>query len=88
MNRSPQLVEVPVDRLKPEILESLVEEFVTRSGTDYGDKEHTLEQKKAAVLRALGLGEVAVVFDPETELTNLVPRDDLRAQSMQKPTPR
>jgi len=65
-------VELPVDALSPEALHNLVEEFVTRDGTDYGAVEQTVASKIAAVLRQLRAGEARIVFDPETETTNIV----------------
>ena len=32
-------IKIPTDRLSPDTLQSVIEEFVSRSGTDYGDKE-------------------------------------------------
>ena len=32
-------IKIPIDRLKPDILLSVIDEFVTRSGTDYGERE-------------------------------------------------
>jgi uncharacterized protein len=71
------MVEVPAARIDPDTLERLVEEFVTRDGTDYGEKELTLAQKKAAVARQIDRGDVVLVFDTETETANLVTREEL-----------
>jgi len=68
-------VEIPHGELDRNTLRRLVEEYVTRDGTDYGSRERTLEEKVEDVLRQLHRGEVRVVFDPDTETTNLVPRD-------------
>jgi uncharacterized protein YheU (UPF0270 family) len=38
-------MEVSPDDLSPEALRGLVEEFVTRSGTDYGAVERSVEEK-------------------------------------------
>ena len=65
-------VEVPRDALSPALVRALVEEFVTRDGTDYGDVERSLDEKVADVLRQLDRGEVRIVFDPESETTTLV----------------
>ena len=59
-------VQIHAQALSPEALEGLIEEFVTRDGTDYGLEERTLDDKKAAVRRQLDRGEVVIVFDPET----------------------
>ena len=67
-------VEVPHAQLSPEVLRRLVEEFVTRDGTDYGAIERTLEEKVAAVLRQLEAGEVAIVVDAEQETIDIVAR--------------
>lgn len=63
--------------LSAEALRGLVEEFVSRDGTDYGYLEKTLEQKVSAVMRQLEVGEVRVVFDREETRANLVPAQDL-----------
>ncbi len=72
-------VQIPIDRLSPEALDGLIEEFVTRDGTDYGLKEQTVEDKKHTILRQLRRGEVVVVFDQESESCDIVTK--LRSQS-------
>jgi uncharacterized protein len=69
---SAEPVEVPPDALPRELLRALVEEFVTRDGTDYGAVERSLEQKVADVMVQLARGDVRIVFDPESETTTLV----------------
>jgi uncharacterized protein len=69
------LVVVPIVRLSREALDGLIEEFVTRDGTDYGAQEVTLEEKKSAVIRQLDRGEIVVVFDSESETANIVPKE-------------
>ena len=71
-------MQIPIERLSPEALDGLIEEFVTRDGTDYGLKEQTTEEKKSAVIRQLQRGEVVVVFDQESESCNIVTRDEAR----------
>ncbi len=66
-------IEIPPSRLSTEALRGLVEEFVTRDGTDYGLRERSTEQKAREVMRMLERGEVRIVFDPETSTANIVP---------------
>ena len=73
----PTHVEVPYTALSPEALEGLVEEFVTREGTDYGLREHSLADKRADVMRQIARKEVAIVFDLSAESTTLVRREEL-----------
>jgi uncharacterized protein YheU (UPF0270 family) len=68
-----KLTEVPYTQLAPEVLRRLVEEFVTRDGTDYGEVEKSLDDKVAAVLRQLERGEALIVFDREAASVNIVP---------------
>lgn len=73
-DEAPEGVEVPWRRLDAETLARLLEEFVTRDGTDYGAVERSLEQKIADVRRQLERGEAAIVFDPASETSTIVPR--------------
>ena len=65
-------VEVPYTALSADALRGLVEEFVTRDGTDYGVREGTVEEKCRDVMRQLERGEVKIVFDPASRSANLV----------------
>jgi uncharacterized protein YheU (UPF0270 family) len=65
---------VPLDpaQLSPGALRGLVEEYVTREGTDYGQGEWSLEEKVAQVFRQLEAGEAQIVFDLELESASIV----------------
>nr|WP_321401426.1 YheU family protein [uncultured Desulfobacter sp.] len=69
-------VKVPYDQLSPEALEGVVEEFVTRDGTDYGETEATLETKINQVMNQLRTRKAVIVFDPESETCNIFRADD------------
>jgi uncharacterized protein YheU (UPF0270 family) len=69
--------ELSPDQLSPQALRGLVEEFVTRDGTDYGAVERSVEDKIARVEAQLASGEARIVFDPETESANIVLARDL-----------
>lgn len=74
-------VEVPYAELAPETLRSIVEDLVTRDGTDYGAQERTREQKVAALMRELERGEAKLMFDLATETIGLMTAAELaRAQ--------
>jgi uncharacterized protein YheU (UPF0270 family) len=64
-------VDVDFRLLKSETLRAVVEEFVLRDGTDYGEREASLDVKVAHVMRGLETGRVKVIFDPETESCDL-----------------
>jgi uncharacterized protein len=73
-------VVVPHTHLTPAALRGLVEEFVTRDGTDYGLAEKTLDQKVAALMRQLERGEAAIVYDSESQTTSIVPKHSLEEE--------
>jgi uncharacterized protein len=76
VNRETGIV-IPHEKLSPEALRGLIEEFVTRDGTDNGYIQATLERNVAAVMAQLRRKEVVVVFDDRTRTANIVPRQDL-----------
>jgi uncharacterized protein len=65
-------IEVPYTSLQPATLRAVIEEFVTRDTTDYGERERTIEDKVADVMRQLERGEVKVVFAAQTATVNIV----------------
>jgi hypothetical protein len=68
----PQSVVVPHTELAPDLLHAVVESYVLREGTDYGEKEFSLEDKVAHVIGQLKRGEAQIVFDPESETVSIV----------------
>lgn len=73
----PGYVLVPASALSPEAIERLIEDFVTRDGTDYGLREFSLDEKVKSVKRQLERGEVVIAFDLEQESATLVLRSEL-----------
>jgi uncharacterized protein YheU (UPF0270 family) len=65
-------VMVPHTELAPELLRAVVESFVLREGTDYGEFELSLEQKVARVMAQLERGDAQIMFDPDTESVAIV----------------
>ena len=68
---------IPFQKLSREALRGVIEEFVTRDGTDYGFIETDLEQKIDIVLRQLKRGEVFIVYDQDAETTTILSKEDV-----------
>jgi uncharacterized protein len=69
----PAPIAVPHLSLAPETLNALIESFVLREGTEYGEHDVALATKVAQVRRQLERGEAAVYFDPLSESVDIVP---------------
>ncbi|NDC38759.1 MAG: YheU family protein [Proteobacteria bacterium] len=67
-------MEIPYDRLSAEVLRKIIEEFVLREGTDYGEQQFSLDQKVSHVEAQLRKRAVVVVYDQVTETVSLVRR--------------
>ena len=67
------MIEIPLSHLDEEILQAVIEEFITREGTDYGQQEISLAQKAAQVRKQLETGLAVIVFDEASETTGIVP---------------
>ena len=68
------IVAVPIDRLDVDTLVSLLEEFASRDGTDYGEREVALEQKVADLRTQLATGDIRLLYDVDGEQWDLVDR--------------
>jgi uncharacterized protein YheU (UPF0270 family) len=68
---------VPWQDIDKATLENLIQEYVTRDGTDYGEQEVSLETKVAQVHERLKTGAAVVWFDEGTETVNILPREDI-----------
>jgi uncharacterized protein YheU (UPF0270 family) len=67
-------IDVPHAELSPEALRGVVESFVLREGTDYGERDVPFETKVAQVIRQLERGEARIMFDPVTQSVQIVER--------------
>jgi uncharacterized protein len=68
----PPPVEVPFSELSADALRGVVEAFVLREGTDYGDRDVSHDAKVAQVMRQLERGEARILFDPLGESVDIV----------------
>lgn len=67
---------IPVNKLSAKALQGVIEEFISRSGTDYGAIEASLETSIMQVTAKLKSGSAVLVYDDETETTNIFLADD------------
>jgi len=65
-------IAIPYAALSAQALRGVVESFVLREGTDYGEHECSLEQKIRHVMTQLERAEAQILFDPVTETIDIV----------------
>ena len=68
---------IPYAEIQPDTLISLIEEFVSRDGTDYGEEEISLADKVEQVRAKLVSGEAIILFSESTGQCNIVSKDKL-----------
>ena len=64
---------IPHHMLSPEALHRVIEAFVTREGTDYGEHDIPLATKVLQVRQQLDAGTAVIVYDQEAESWTLQP---------------
>ena len=65
---------VPHTELSAGALNGVIESFVLREGTDYGERDVDFATKVMQVRRQLERQEAQIVFDPNTETIDIVVR--------------
>ena len=67
---------IPHEQISADALLGLIEEFITREGTDYGETEVSLAQKVEQVKRQLKRGDIVIVFDATSETVSILTKHD------------
>ncbi|WDD98876.1 YheU family protein [Thalassomonas actiniarum] len=70
---------IPPDKLSPEVLAAVIEEFVLREGTEYGAADIDLSTKIAQVKQQLADGSALLVYSELYESVNIMPADQFNA---------
>lgn len=71
---------IPPESLSEDALKGVLEEFISRDGTDYGELELSLEAKIARLKPQVVRGEVLIVFDETLECVTLMTREEWRGR--------
>lgn len=71
------MIEIPFSALGKETLQALIESFVLREGTDYGEYEVSLDKKVESIQKQLTNGKLKILFDENEESCTIVNSDEL-----------
>jgi len=66
---------VPINALSEDALNGVIESFILREGTDYGEIEMSLNEKIAQIKQQLMLGTLILVFSELHQTVNIMPKD-------------
>ncbi|CAG8999065.1 MAG: hypothetical protein CENE_01029 [Candidatus Celerinatantimonas neptuna] len=69
---------IPWQQLNSETLTNLLESFVLREGTDYGEQACSFEQKVSQLRQQLEQGEIVVVYSELHESVNLMKAQEFK----------
>ena len=72
---------IPWEQLPAATLENLIESFVLREGTDYGEQIFTLAEKVEHVRQQLQRGDAVVLYSELHESVTIVPKDAVQPGS-------
>lgn len=72
-----ETIEIPWQQLSADALAALIEEFVTRDGTDYGEQEVNLVGRSDQVRHLLSQNKAVILFSQESGQCNIVARERL-----------
>ncbi len=67
---------IPPSKLNPDVLNNILEEFITREGTDYGQQELNLQEKVDRLYPKIMTEEVLIVFDERLQNIQLLNKED------------
>jgi uncharacterized protein YheU (UPF0270 family) len=77
MSESFEYTPIPFDQLSKDALQGVIEEYISREGTDYGHIEFSFEQKCEQVLSLIRSAKAQIVFDHQSQTVSIINRDQL-----------
>ncbi len=76
MNKSNTPVKIPYDQLSREALQGVIEQYISRDGTDSGHADVPFQRKAEQVLQKLKTGRAIILYDEATKSCNIFFKDD------------
>ena len=70
---------IPWQDLPAATLDNLIESFVLREGTDYGEENFSLAEKVAQVRQQLERGDVVILYSELHESVTIAPKQTISA---------
>jgi len=65
-------MEIPFEALSPEAQHGVIDNFIQREGTDYGQGDVSYDSKIQQVRKQIETGKVRIVYEPDTGTVTLL----------------
>ncbi|WP_394193476.1 YheU family protein [Pseudoalteromonas atlantica] len=75
---------IPHQQLDKDTLYNLIESYVLREGTDYGEQEFSIESKVAQVHQQLKNGDAMVFFSELHESVTIISKNEFKAMQSEE----
>ncbi|MCQ8879909.1 YheU family protein [Pseudoalteromonas shioyasakiensis] len=75
---------IPHQQLDKDTLYNLIESYVLREGTDYGEQEFSIESKVAQVNQQLKNGDAMVFFSELHESVTIISKNEFKAMQSEE----
>ncbi|WP_096087595.1 YheU family protein [Agaribacterium haliotis] len=70
---------IPLESLEASTLNNILDDFIHREGTDYGEQEVSLQQKRQQLLTQLQRGDLFICYDQSSESVTLIDKSSYEA---------
>ncbi len=75
---------IPLEQINKDTLTAIIEDFILREGTDYGEIDASKEDKVAQVKMQLQQGSAVIVYSELHESINILPRDQFNNEDTEQ----
>lgn len=69
---------IPYQDLEQQTLVNIIEQYILREGTDYGEQEATLSEKSAEILAQIKNNDIYIIYSELTKSVTLISRQELQ----------
>lgn len=70
---------IPTEQLDTAVFDAVLEEYISREGTDYGDYEYSLAEKREQLRQQIKAGKICLCYDPVSQSCTLLTKEQALA---------
>jgi len=76
---------IPYQQLDEITLNNIIEQYILREGTDYGEIELSLQEKTLQLLAQIKRGDIYIIYSELEESVTLISQHELNASQVEAP---